>query len=496
MQINIFRNNIKIATVKPNNNSELSQKAQSEDVIRLNFELVTYVDLQIGDYIIFNKTSSKYTLNKRPSITEEPNNYQYSCIFEGYLHELRKTKAFLTTPKVGGGVYLDYKYPLSGNASTFLDFIVDNLNRNGGNYVAGVAKETETLNVEFNNFNCYEAIVNLAEKLGFEWYLNGNTLNFDAYDNNTAYIFQVGRKKGLLSLTRSRVDSENVETVVYGFGAMTNMPPRTGDGQTYDSLLLTENRLYFDTESKVSNNTDKYGIIESVQEFDVYPQRTGSVTATTASERTFIDSSIDFDINAQLLAGIQPKIIFLDGKLIGLTFNISYTHATKSITVDYYSDESGEYPNSVIFASVGDTYKLFDIIMPSVYIDNAEVLLKSTTNDYLSKQSNDLELYEAVVDDEFMQFNNISLYLGDKIRVISNALNIDNLYDIKELVNSITEPWKYSIKFGDVLPKSLVAKLTYENFKTSQSIYNVQKNSVTNNSVTNIVGETSNWEEL
>ena len=65
MFVNIYRNNIAVASVKPLDSSELSQQKQLEDLVRLNFELDTYIPLQIGDYIILDKTSQKYYLNRR-----------------------------------------------------------------------------------------------------------------------------------------------------------------------------------------------------------------------------------------------------------------------------------------------------------------------------------------------------------------------------------------------------------------------------------------------
>jgi hypothetical protein len=497
----IFRNNKQIAKVKPLDTSELLQKQQQEDRIKLDFVLVEYVDIKIGDYIYFKKTNQKYYLNKAPRVEESPKNYKYECYFEGPIHELRKTKIFLDTQKTEGGFYRDYKFPLSGNAETFLLFIVDALNRNGGNYTAGAYKSTATQNVEFNNWNGFEAINQLSALLNFEWYLEGNVLNFDSNTSETGFIFQVGRKSGFTKLTRARVEREDVETVVYGYGSTQNLPPRTAEeGITYDSDLLTENRLSFegvDGESKLTNNTEVYGSIESIQEFDqIHPEFTGVVSAISSDVRTFTDDSIDFDINEYLLPGIFPKIKFLTGKLIGLTFNISFDNDTKEITMDYYSDESGQYPNDIIHAEVGDQYKLFDLMLPEAYIQDAQQRLEEATQAYLDEQSNPLESYTGVVDREYIESGQIELNLGNLVRIISFTFDIDNLYVIKELRQSITDPNKYAITFGDTLPLSLLNSLKISNFTTQQSIYNVQKNSVTSNQITNVIGEDLTWQPL
>ena len=505
MFYSIFRNNELVVTVKPSDNSELVQRKQSEDYIRLNFVLESFVDIQIGDYISFTKTEQLYRLNKKPRVVESPKYFQYECLFEGGIHELKKTKVILTTAKDGGGEYKDYKFPLTGNAQTFLTFIVENLNRNGTGYIVGKYKETNTQTIEFNNWNVFEACVQLANELSFDWYLEGKTLNFDEKGYNTAYTFQTARKRGFLSLTRSRVENANLETVVYGYGSTKNLPPRVAEeGITYDSPLLTENRLAFvgiDGESKLEANTDKYGRIESVQEFDIKPERIGEVTAVDSENvLNFFDSSIDFDIEQQKLEGIKPKVYFATGQLIGITFDIAFDYTTKQYTLDTFVDETGTYPNEIIKPLVGDQYILLDIIMPQSYIDIAMTKLEEATQAYLDQQSDALDLYEGVIDESFVEENEISLDLGDIIRVVSGVFVIDNLYEIKELIQGITNPNRYSIKFGNILPKSLLTLLRQVQFNTEQSIYNVQKTTLTTNQITNQITNISEqaieWESL
>jgi hypothetical protein len=491
MEYSIYRNNILVTSVKPNTNSELSQKKQSEDIVRLYFVLDSYIDIQIGAYIVFEKTNQKYFLNKKPRVVESPNNYQYECIFEGNIHELRKTKVFLQT-----GDYSDYRFPLTGNAETFLSFIVDNLNRAGGDFVAGSFNETSTITIDFNNWNVFESIQEISSKLGISWYFDGNILNFTDKEVESVFVFQVGRLSGFTSLTRTRVSSENIVTVAYGYGSTENMPPRTAtSGQTYDSHLLTENRLAFvgvDNESKLENNVDLYGRIESVQEFpDIKPEFTG-IVETFVDNQSFIDTSIDFDINAQLLAGIFPKITFLNGLLIGQTFNISFDNSTKKITMDFITDEVGSTPNDLIKAAVSDQYKIFDIIMPSAYITDAQTRLEEATQAYLDKQSKGLELFDGILDRQFIQDNGIVLNIGDLVRVISKPFEIDNYYEIKELTQKITDKWDYTIKFGDVIPKTLLRSITSANFSTSQDIYTVASSTYTTTQINNVVNTTIN----
>lgn len=497
MEYSIFRNNTLVVQVKPDDASELSQKKQSEDIVRLNFTLVNYVELKIGDYITFAKTGQIYILNKKPRLTESPMDYRYECIFEGPLHELRKTKIFLSTQKATGGFYTDYQFSLTGTAQTFLNFIVENLNRNSSGYVAGAYKSTGTATIQFNNWNAFEAITEISNRLGFGWYLDGKTLHFNDKTADSYLTFQVGRFSGFRDLVRSRVESENIETVVYGYGSSKNMPPRT----VFDSDILTENRLCFDGvngESKLENNVNLYGRIESIQEFeDIKPERIGAVSGISGTN-IFFDSSIDFDVNAQIINGVTPKINFISGKLTGINFTFVFDYVNKKFTLDNYTDESGTYPNNLLFPAVGDSYILVDIQMPQSYIDAAKIRLQQATQDYLTRQSKDLELFEGQPDDAFLQANDIELNLGDYIRVVSSTFGIDNVYEIKELTQNINNVWQYVIKFGDVLPKNLLTTLKNANFTLKQNIYSVQSSisNEVNNQIINNNGETLEWQTL
>lgn len=509
MDIVIFRGGSPVVTVKPDSSSELLQTKQLTDTVTLNFRLSEPVQINTGDYIVYDKRgvsgggsvppSVKYVLRKPHKRTDSPNDYRYECVFEGEMHALDNTVCLLTTNKADGSHYTDYKFPITGNAKTFLSFIVGNLNRTGGQYSAGVYKDTATITAEFNQWTVTEALAYLSENLGISWRLDNGTLHFDDVHNSSALTLQLGRLGGLVSVTRDRITSKNIETVVWGYGSTDNLPPRSAaSGATYDSSVLSENRLAFagdGGESKLSKNTDVYGIREAVKEFDdIKPEYTGSVTALNATDvMQFTDTNVPFDINSYLLSGINPKITFLDGLCIGFTFGITYQASTSTYLLQAYADERGSYPNDLIKPAIGDTYKLFDIAFPEVYITEAQERLRQATQDYLDTASRPLEAYSAVLDERFMQGNNVTLYIGDYIRISVPSFGLDGIFEIKELTQKITEPYKYQIKFGDILPINLIAQLKMRNFTVNNAIYKVSRSQITSNNVTNIVGDTLVW---
>jgi len=487
----IFRNNISIASIKPLSSSNLVQKSEVDDYIELNFEMTNFVDFKVGDYIYYAESNSVYKLNFLPNIVNESGKYVYSCIFQGNIYDLNKVKCFLDTDKGGGLFNRDYNFELTGNAKTFLEFIVSCMNREYSGYVVGEYDDTSVETISFNNFNVYQAILAVQEKFSFRWRLENKTLHFKEKQGDYAYLFKVGRLQGFTSLERLRTSESKIITSLYGYGSTDNLPV------DYESDGLYDRRLSFTGEegfSKLSKNIDKYGIIQEVVEFDIRPEYTGSITAIDASNiRLFYDSNVDFDINNNLLPGVVPTVKFISGNLSGTEFPITYNSNTGSFTVDVVTKDDISLPNETIKFKVGDQFKILNISMPSQYVIDAENELQQATSDYLDKWSQPQQYFEADVDRQYIGKNNIKLKLYDIIRCVAPAFGIDNLYPIQELTQNIADPDDYNIKFGDILPKSLLTRLEIANFNTSNSITNISNTTVNTNDITNIIGDENQW---
>ena len=489
-----------VTTVKPLESSELVQSIHGDDYVRLNFVLTAALHIPIGCFIILGKTAARYTILDTYRRETSPNNYVYECIFKGIVHEFVNARCLLKTAKPTGGRYTDYQFSLTGDATTFLQFIVNNLQATGIAITVGTAKATATRTIAFNSWDCLQACQAIAEELDFGFYVEAGVLHFNSREVNTYRTLMVGELAGIELLTRFRADTTVLSTCVYGYGSTKNLPARTGAGVTYDGALLTENRLSFvgvDGESKLCKNTALYGIRQEIQEFEeIYPTHTGTVTAIGSSVYGFTDNTFPFDVNDYLLAGIPPKITFLSGLLVGRTFNISQANGIDFL-LDAVSDETGGYPNTSFFPQVGDTYTIFDIYFPTVYLTEAQERLKQATQAHLDKVSVPQCAYEAKLDPQYMRLAGVNLLIGDVVRIVSAEDGLDDLYDIKELVTPcFTSPYNYTIKFGAYLPKTLLTRLRDTAFITRNTVDTIQGNTVTNNSVTNIIGDSFTWKQF
>jgi len=215
----IFRNSVSIATVKPLSPSELVQRKQSDDYVKLVFELNEYIDIKTGDYIAHQPNGNIYTIRDTPEVIELPYNYRYECKFEGDLHDLKDTELLLGS---------DFNFPYKGDAAKFLSFIVENLNRGVSTfqYIAGESEETDEITVDVQKWNCFEALNYLAEKFDISWYIENKTINFKEQNIQKAFILQTGLLKGLKKITRKKDSNEEIQTVIYGYGGTKNIPER------------------------------------------------------------------------------------------------------------------------------------------------------------------------------------------------------------------------------------------------------------------------------
>ncbi len=460
----ILRNAAVLAYVRPDDNSELEQTLMIKDVVKLNFTHSTFLDLQIGDYIEWQGVN--YELKDIPNVDSAPNQHKYTCNFVGGIHLLNNATLMLDK---------NFTFSLTGSAEDFLNFCVSNLNRDIGGYTAGTFEETEPITLDFDNMKLYDAIVYIVEKLGIEFYLVGKILHFTKNETDSGLSFSVGRFEGLYNLNRKKVESSNIITKLWVYGSTDNLRP------DYVSPLLTK-RLHFENvdlnnESRLEQNIELYGVREEVKKFDeIRPERTGTVTAIDAgNNRVFIDATMDFDLNDNLLPGLTPKVNFKTGALAGITFDLSYSHATKTFTIDYFEDESGTYPNDILKFAVGDNCVLFDIFLPQAYDDDAKTRLRTAGQEYLNTNCIPNNLYELDVDKSHVLRNNIVFKIGNYLTIVDANYGINGLMRVIGLKQKITSPEEYDITVGELLPTGLL-----DNFKKSINNQNTVINTVVN----------------
>ena len=425
------------------------KELNGQDVINVTFHDSSKVDLSIGDYIMFQ--SKKYTLNVMPEVRKRGAMFEYDCVFEGIMYELSKR---LYMDGIGADFFL------TGNMQTFVDLLVTNMNRNDSGWVLESVLQTETRNLQFSNENCLQVLQKLCQEYECDFRIGEDKkIYVGEFGDNLTGTFSYGYKKGLYSLTRRTVDSKNIITRLYPFGSERNLPVNYRD---YSRRLKLATGF-------IEKNTASYGVLESAKNFDdVYPRFTGSVTAEYPPY-SFQVSTLDFNINDQLIPGTVARVHFKTGDLAGYEFEIAtYNHSTKTITVVPSTDEKiyqstglelYTLPNEAIRPKVGDQIVLLDITMPQSYIDTAEAELLSKAQDYLDENSDPRVTYNLDIDPMYMKGLVIAFEVGDYVHVVDSDLSIDRLIRITGFTRDVRQPDKWDLEVSDHVAPAIFSRL-------------------------------------
>jgi len=452
MEIAVYRGSIVNIVVNAQDNSQLSQKLNGEDVCKLSFREPNILDIQIGDYItVFGK---RYNLNLLPNIVKKSNReYQYDCTFESYMYDLRKVQ-FMNGLDEG-------EFFLTGDLDFFVNNIISNMQRvDTGWAKLTVQASTVTKNLQFSNENCLAVLQRLCTEYSVSFFIS-NDKELSVYNpaQNAIHSFAYGQGQGLYSLTRQVVDSKDVITRLYPQGSTNNIP---ANYRNYSTRLKI-------SAGHIDQNIDKYGIIEASYNFeDIYPRFNGAITSAI-DEYTFRCSTIDFDLNAQMISGTSPKVHFNAGQLAGYEFEIvSYNNTIKEIVLKPLSQEKTinnagtlenySLPNATIPPAIGDKFVFIDIIMPDSYITAAEAELLAAATDYLSQNSEPRVQYMLEVDPIFMNQTGIVLTVGDYINVKDIALGIDKNTQVTSLTRSLYNEDKWTLDLSDQLAPQIISR--------------------------------------
>ena len=447
--LTIYREGSPVITVDIDDKTVFIQKIMTEHRIASEFYSRSVLDLRIGDYITHNLEN--FYVNRLPSITKLDNaTFQYRVDFESVLYDLNK-KLFISTDGLA-------EYGRTGNASDFIGDIVANMNASGfaGGWTVGTVDSTDEKTLVFSNENCRSALMKVAEAFGLEFSIANKSISMvDSVGSITANTFEYGRNNGLYRLVREQVADQNIVTKVYGFGSSMNIP------YTYRNRAK---RLVFE-ERYLTKNTEIYGVIEGqYTNDDIYPNRTGSVTAVNMEfegdvfnvrDSYIEDSAITgFDINDYVIAGLDPLIVFKSGDLSGQEFVIwKFDNATKRIHFNPQSDEDGyTTPNPLNVPQVGDLYTLVNIALPESYIADAELALKNATQAYLDENSVPMVVYSVEIDPKYAKANAMTLHAGDRVTVVDTQLGVDSLIRISEITYPLTNIYKVKATIADFVP--------------------------------------------
>lgn len=446
ISIDIKRGAAVLISIKPDESSQQSKQVMGDNLITLQFDLNTSVNFAIGDWCTVY--GENYFLNQIQPIKKiSARRYQYTLVMQSEYYDLSKVQFMFydASNELKEGVF-----SLMGNPDTFIDLLIKNANRLSAGWTKGAVIGGPYVNMTFNSENCQTVLGRIAQQFGTEYFIQGKKIHLDKRAVDRGITLRQGKDRGLYEIDRQPISDSVVVTRLYAFGSDKNLLP---DYRNYSTrLLMTDGVLY------VEENTDKYGLIERTQVFeDIFPHRTGKVTAVNAGDPfIFVDTSMDFDVNDYLLPGVSAKVTFNTGQLSGYTFDInSYSDGTKTFRINKNKDEKAlDVPSNLFRPSIGDEYVLVDIFMPQTYIDKAEADLKTAALNLLNTISDPQQQLSIVVDPAYFRKKKLTIDIGDLIWITDVALGIDKRIRVTAFTRDFEDEYKYQFTLADAVSTS------------------------------------------
>lgn len=456
--------------------AEQVQDLLGQDVLNISVMSVEPLDLTIGQRVTsFGKT---YYLNQLPTAQAKgERHFEYDLTFEGPQYTLRRA-VFFNADITGFNTTSDF--PLTGDCELFLDVLIKNLSRvfGAGKWIKGQFPTTAAKTITFSENNCLAALQTICKEFDTEFDIvqggSSHTLHIRKAGQILGHTYQYGRGYGLYELKRQTVTDSDIVTRLYPFGSSKNLK---SNYRNFSQRLRIPDPGYIQDAQAVA----AFGIIENTKVWDdIYPHRTGQVTAVTGVN-TFVDSTMNFDLaepdgsggTKWILDGAQPKIHFNTGNLAGYEFSLKektgYVHSTKTFTLIPFKDERDlELPNpdhEAFQMQVGDEYVILDIVLPDSYVESAESELLYKAQQYYDQVKNPKVQYSLKVDEMFLadlvgSGSIVNFYgIGDYVHILDEDLAIDRSSRIIGMRRNVLRPYQYELSIDDTYQVSTIIQI-------------------------------------
>lgn len=482
----------------------------SDDTVKITLRTTQPYQFGRGDKVVINGYTYKIrTTPERQLQTEE--DYIHTLTFYGVMYDLMKCQ-YRNCDANGNSTKAIFD--LTYSIKDFVRVAIYNLNRdNPGEWAFDEQNcpDTEPITVSFSKSNVLQVIQDLCskDKFNLEFRIttaNGvNTIHIGQFGEvvtppSGADYFEYGKGNGLWQLKEKKVDDKAIITRLWAEGGTQNIKNKYRDYS--DRLQLpypqrvNRNRHVLKDGTVIEAGTQTIGVAddskryledvamsqvigveEDTQTFDdVYPKRTGTVTALGGSVLEFVDNTMDFDLiekdsegTRYLIDGTSAKLTFITGKLAGQEFELSkYDHTTKTFKLIAYTDERGlkiptEDTDAFRFV-VGDKYKLTDINMPDSYVQNAEEDLWYKALEYFNEAKQARCQYELTFDREYFLENmpgdsDTCLFkVGDYVPVKDTRFGIEKNIRIQKVSRNLLLDHSYTLTLSDTTAISVVAQ--------------------------------------
>lgn len=460
--------------LSPNDSSTQVKEVQGDNVLTLSFTHYEHIDLDVDDYADFEGERYWLTEKYRPK-QKSTKEWSYDIKLYGVESMIKRLLVIKTVDNEEEPVFT-----LTAPPREHVAMIVRCMNDGMGNitdWKVGQVDGTENIVIDYFGKYCDQALKEIAEKVGAEWWVEGQTVNICKCEHGEPVF--MGYDKGLTGIEPTTADNVDFYTRLYPVGSSRNIDR---EKYGYSRLQLPGGQKY------VEMNADKYGRVDHYEAdafADIYPRRTGVVSNVRSEVKTgedgkpftiyyFRDDSLPFNPNDYEIGGLVKRVSFQEGsELAGLGdeedgtyyFEVNYNSDTREfeiITIWPYDDDT-QLPGGTLVPKAGDKYILWNLRMPDEYYALAEEEFLTAVNKYNADHNLDLTVYKASTDHVWIEDNGIELSIGRRVRLESEEYFPEFGYRdsrITRITRKVNLPSQMDIEIGDALSRTSMQRMS------------------------------------
>ena len=459
------------ARIEPDGSSTQEKEIQGDNLLNLSFTLYEFLPIDVNDYVDYGSERywavEKYVPAEKSSVEWEYNLRLYGV-------ESLITRFLILNNTDGKN---EAVFTLTARPIDHVRLIVKNINDGMDstvNFKVGTVEGVDNVTIDYTGKYCNEGLKKLAEIVGVEWWIEGETVNLCRCEHGEEIT--LGYDKGLTALDRDKADNVKFYTRLFPIGSSRNI-----DAAKYghSRLMLPDGVKYVDV------NVERYGIIHHYEQkafADIYPRRVGVVTSVRSKQTKdkdgksftiyyFKDNDLSFDPNDYEIGGLVKHVSFQEGsELAGLGidndhyFEVNFNSDTKEfemITIWPYNDDT-QLPGGTLVPKAGDKYILWNIRMPDEYYKLAEKEFRTAVDEYNRKHALDVSRYKAPTDHVWIEETRTELFIGRRIRLESSEYFPEKGYRssrITKICRKVNEPGQMDLEISDALSTGTMNKL-------------------------------------
>lgn len=459
--------------VQPSDSSSQTAELQGDDVLSMSFTHHGYAGLEVDDYVDFGGVRYRMTERYRPK-QKSAMEWEYSIKLygpESLLRDVLVIKNFEGEQEA--------EFTLTAPPAEHVALVVSALNGgSGGEWKRGTVTGTENITIDYFGKYCDEALREIAEKAGTEYWTDGTTVNVCRCEHGEPLT--LGLADGLTRIEPATAGNVKFYTRLFPMGSTRNI-----DAESYGHrrLQLPDGAKYVEINADRYRRKDHY---EEAAFAGIYPRYTGTVSSVRSETRKgadgedftvyyFKDDALPFNPDDYLMAGKVMRISFQEGSDLGglgdedngtYYFETNWhadTGEFELITIWPYKDSATQLPGGVLVPKAGDKYIPWNIRMPQEYYTLAEAEFAAAVQKYNADHDVDLTVFKAQTDHVWVEDNAADLFVGRRVRLVSDRYFPATGYRdsrITKISRKINLPAQMEVEIGDALGRSSKTKIT------------------------------------